>query len=82
MVHIQNATLSGGVAVGAIADLMIQPYGAFLAGSLCGILSTLGYTFLQVQRLLFFVFMPLIRLIILSKIILNVSKLRGKSANG
>ena len=47
----QNATLSGGVAVGAIADLMIQPYGAFIAGSLCGVVSTLGYKVVQVYRL-------------------------------
>ena len=64
MVDIQNATLSGGVAVGAIADLMvqstlsmisstvnfflkIQPYGAFLAGTLTGIVSCLGYRLAQ-----------------------------------
>ena len=47
-VDFQNATLSGGVAVGAIADLMIQPGGAFIAGSLCGAISTLGYRILQV----------------------------------
>jgi len=43
MVDLQNASLSGGVAVGAIADLMIQPYGAFLIGSLVGTISCLGY---------------------------------------
>ena len=42
MVDLQNATLSGGVAVGAIADLMIQPYGAYLAGTLTGAISCLG----------------------------------------
>ncbi len=47
MVDIQNATLSGGVAVGAIADLMIQPYGAFFAGTCVGAVSTLGYRILQ-----------------------------------
>ena len=47
MVDVQNATLSGGVAVGAIADLMIQPYGAFLAGSVTGIISTVGFRKLQ-----------------------------------
>ena len=51
MVDIQNATLSGGVAVGAVADLMIQPYGAFIAGTVCGIISTLGYRLLQVLEL-------------------------------
>ena len=35
--------------MGAIADLMIQPYGAFFMGSLCGIVSTLGYRLLQVS---------------------------------
>ena len=47
MVDIANATLSGGVAVGAVADLMLQPYGAFLAGSLTGIVSTVGFRKLQ-----------------------------------
>ena len=47
MVDIQNATLSGGVAVGAIADLMIEPYGALLIGSVVGTISTLGYRVLQ-----------------------------------
>ena len=49
IVDIQNASLSGGVAVGAIADLMIQPYGAFFMGSLCGVVSTLGYRLLMVS---------------------------------
>ena len=53
VVDFQNATLSGGVAVGAIADLMIQPGGAFIAGSLCGIVSTLGYRVIQVEILWF-----------------------------
>ena len=47
MVDIQNATLSGGVAVGAIADLMIQPYGAFLAGTFTGLVSCWGYRIAQ-----------------------------------
>ena len=49
IVDIQNATLSGGVAVGAIADLMLQPYGAFVAGTICGVVSTLGYRIFQVS---------------------------------
>lgn len=51
MVDIQNATLSGGVAVGAVADLMLQPYGAFIAGSVVGVISTLGFKKLQVCQL-------------------------------
>ena len=42
-VDVQNATLAGGVIVGACADLMLQPYGAFLAGSVAGLVSTFGY---------------------------------------
>lgn len=49
MVHVQNATLAGGVAVGAVADLMVRPYGALIIGSLAGILSTLGYAYVTVS---------------------------------
>ena len=48
IVDAQNASLSGGVAVGAIAHLMLQPYGALLIGSAAGILSTVGYQIIQV----------------------------------
>lgn len=50
MVDVQNATLSGGIAVGAMADLMIQPYGAFIAGTFTGTISCLGYRVLQVTH--------------------------------
>ena len=46
-VDIQNATLAGGVIVGASADLMLQPFGALLAGCLAGTVSTLGYQVVQ-----------------------------------
>ncbi|PAA63341.1 hypothetical protein BOX15_Mlig001180g1 [Macrostomum lignano] len=46
MVHIQNATLAGGVAVGTVSDMMIKPYGAVIIGSLAGVLSVFGYAFL------------------------------------
>lgn len=45
MVHIQNATLAGGVAVGTCADLIIKPWGAILIGMIGGIISTLGYAY-------------------------------------
>ena len=47
MVDIANATLSGGVAVGAVADLMLGPAGAFAAGTVMGLISTLGFQKLQ-----------------------------------
>nr|AGA93878.1 RhAG [Porichthys notatus] len=47
MVHVQNATLAGGVAVGTCADMNIGPYGAMLIGLLAGIISTLGFKYLN-----------------------------------
>lgn len=47
MVHIQNSTLAGGVAVGSVCNLLIQPYGAAMIGVLAGALSVLGYRFLS-----------------------------------
>ncbi|XP_016068186.1 PREDICTED: ammonium transporter Rh type A [Miniopterus natalensis] len=46
MVHIQNATLAGGVAVGTCADMAIHPYMSMVIGSLAGIISVLGFKFL------------------------------------
>ena len=51
MEHLQNATLAGGVAVGACADLMLTPGGAVVVGALAGILSTCGFKFIQVRWL-------------------------------
>jgi len=47
MEHLQNATLAGGVAVGACADLMLTPGGAVTVGALAGILSTCGFKYVQ-----------------------------------
>ncbi|CAG9832015.1 unnamed protein product [Diabrotica balteata] len=44
MVHVQNSTLAGGVAVGAAANLMIQPLGAVAIGILAGVISVYGYS--------------------------------------
>uniref|UniRef100_A0A6Q2Z0S1 Ammonium transporter AmtB-like domain-containing protein n=1 Tax=Esox lucius TaxID=8010 RepID=A0A6Q2Z0S1_ESOLU len=46
MVHIQNSTLAGGVAVGTAAEFMLMPYGSLIVGFCCGIISTLGYIYL------------------------------------
>jgi len=47
MVSIQNATLAGGVAVGSSADLVIQPWGAIAIGFAAGLLSVIGYVYIQ-----------------------------------
>ncbi|XP_053331501.1 ammonium transporter Rh type B [Spea bombifrons] len=46
MVHIQNAALAGGVAVGTSAEMMLTPFGAMIAGILAGMISTFGYKLL------------------------------------
>ncbi|XP_042637615.1 ammonium transporter Rh type C [Orycteropus afer afer] len=46
MVHIQNATLAGGVAVGTAGEMMLMPYGALITGFISGIVSTLGFVYL------------------------------------
>jgi len=47
MVHIQNATLAGGVAVGTSSDLILSPYTAIMIGMIAGTLSTYGYVFIS-----------------------------------
>eukprot|EP01083_Nonionella_stella_P273943 929633_1 len=47
MVHVQNATLAGGVAVGAAADLYLHPTGAIATGIFAGVLSVIGYEYLS-----------------------------------
>lgn len=47
MVHIQNATLAGGVGIGTAANLYLGPWAALLTGLLSGTLSTVGYVYLS-----------------------------------
>jgi len=47
MVDVQNATLAGGVACGAIADMSIHPWGALLNGACAGTVSCVGFCLLQ-----------------------------------
>jgi len=51
-VHIQNATLAGGVAVGTSAEMMLTPYGSLIVGSICGIVTTVGYVYFTVSAAL------------------------------
>ena len=46
--HVQNATLAGGVAMGTCADMLLQPWVALVIGALAGTVSILGYKFLTV----------------------------------
>lgn len=47
MVHIQNSTLAGGVAIGSVCNLLIGPHGALLIGILSGVVSVFGYRYLS-----------------------------------
>lgn len=46
MVHIQNATLAGGVAMGSSANFAMPGYVALLIGMIAGFVSTAGYIYL------------------------------------
>ncbi|EFN78373.1 Ammonium transporter Rh type B [Harpegnathos saltator] len=46
MVHVQNSTLAGGVAIGTAAGMMCGGIGALAVGALSGIISVLGYKYL------------------------------------
>lgn len=49
--HVQNATLAGGVAVGTLANMIIEPWGAILIGFLAAILSVVGYKYITVRSI-------------------------------
>ncbi|CAF4052225.1 unnamed protein product [Rotaria sordida] len=53
MVHIQNSTLAGGVAIGTVATSDIGFHGAMIIGTLAGMISVLGFHFLlpKLQRI-------------------------------
>ncbi|XP_011155843.1 ammonium transporter Rh type A isoform X2 [Solenopsis invicta] len=46
MVHVQNSTLAGGVAIGTAAGMMCEPLGALVIGAISGVISVLGYKYL------------------------------------
>ena len=54
-VHIQNATLAGGVAIGSVANLKLGLFGSLIIGSIAGIISVIGYDVITVSELLLYV---------------------------
>ncbi|NXL27141.1 RHBGB protein, partial [Glaucidium brasilianum] len=44
--HLQNGSLAGGVAIGAVADMAMQPVAALALGSLSAVVCVLGFRFL------------------------------------
>ncbi|GMR58197.1 hypothetical protein PMAYCL1PPCAC_28392, partial [Pristionchus mayeri] len=47
MVHLTNSTLTGGVAIGTTANVVLDPILALAIGSVSGVISTLGYIYLS-----------------------------------
>ena len=45
MEHVQNATLAGGVAIGACCDMLLNPGAAMATGAVAGLLSTYGFSY-------------------------------------
>ncbi|XP_061486214.1 ammonium transporter Rh type A-like [Rhineura floridana] len=46
MCHLQNATLAGGVAIGAVADMVISPSGALALGIISSLACILGFKYM------------------------------------
>lgn len=47
--HVQNSTLAGGVAIGAVADMPIGVFAALIIGFVAGSVSAFGFRFLNVS---------------------------------
>ncbi len=42
-----NASIAGGVAIGANADIIVQPFGAMIVGFIAGTVSSFGFAYLS-----------------------------------
>ncbi|CAD5223237.1 unnamed protein product [Bursaphelenchus okinawaensis] len=51
MLHIQSSTLSGGVAIGSVANVVLYPHHALLVGTLAGLVSVVGHVFITPKLL-------------------------------
>lgn len=47
MIHIQSSTLAGGVAIGSVANAILQPWHSLLIGGVAAIISVFGHTHMQ-----------------------------------
>lgn len=47
--HVQHATIAGGIAIGSVADLNVQIYVALIVGSFAGLIATVGYQYIDVK---------------------------------
>ncbi len=56
--HIQNSTLAGGIAVGAISQLVVQPWAALLIGVVGSLISVIGFRYILVCAAVFVYLIP------------------------
>lgn len=48
VLHVQHATIAGGIAIGSVVDLNVQIYVALIVGAVAGFLATIGYQYIEV----------------------------------
>lgn len=47
VLHVQHATIAGGIAIGSVADLRVQVYVSLIVGAVAGLVSTVGYQYID-----------------------------------
>ena len=47
VLHVQHATIAGGIAIGAVADINVYIYVSLIVGSAAGLLATIGYQYID-----------------------------------